>query len=179
MSHRDQFHCRYKRTRDIDDWRAFKNAQRSVKSTLKAAEKQHVRTEVNLHKDNSRSLWKVINRCIPSKDKIILTYHKNTLELANDFNQFFQSVGKRAAETAEMLALQNNLNISTELEPQNRRSELFSTELFKFTPVTYTEVQRIITTMPSNKSPGPDKISMRIIKDCLPVILGQLTDIIN
>ena len=87
MSHRDQLHRRYKRTGDIDDWRAFKNAQRSVKSTLKAAEKQHVRTEVNLHKDNSRSLWKVINRCIPSKDKLILTYHKNTLEVANDFNQ--------------------------------------------------------------------------------------------
>jgi hypothetical protein len=68
----------------------------------------------------------VINRCIPSKDKRILTCHKNTLELANDFNQFFQSVEKRAAETAEMLALQNNLNIATELEPQNRRSELFS-----------------------------------------------------
>ncbi|CAB4037391.1 Hypothetical predicted protein [Paramuricea clavata] len=80
MFHRDQLHRRYKRTRDIDDWRAFKNAQRSVKSTLKAAEKQHVQTEVNLHKDNSRSLWKVINRCIPSKDKRILTYHKNTLE---------------------------------------------------------------------------------------------------
>jgi broad specificity phosphatase PhoE len=50
----------------------------------------------------------VINRCIPSKDKIILTCRKNALELANDFNQFFQSVEKRAAETAEMLALQNN-----------------------------------------------------------------------
>jgi hypothetical protein len=33
--------------------------------------------------------------------------------------------------------------------------------------------------MPSNKSPGADKISMWIIKDCLPVILGPLTDIIN
>ncbi len=98
--------------------------------------------------------------------------------MANDFNQFFQSVGKRA-EAAKMLALQNNLNISTESEPQNRRSEAFYTELFKFTPVTYTEVQCIITSMPSNKSPGPDKISMRIIKDCLPVILGPLTDINN
>ena len=47
-------------------------------------------------------------------NKRILTYHKNTLEVANDFNQFFQSVGKRAAETAKMLALQNNLNILTE-----------------------------------------------------------------
>jgi hypothetical protein len=78
MSHRDQLHCRYERTRDIEAWRAFKNAQRSFKSTLKAAEKQHVRTEVNLHKDNPRSLLKVINGCIPSNDKIIFTYHKNT-----------------------------------------------------------------------------------------------------
>ena len=179
MSHRDQLHRRYKRTRDIDDWKAFKNVQRSVKTTLKDAEKQHVQTEVILHKDNSRSLWKVINRCIPSKDKRNLTYHRNSLEVANDFNQFFQSVGKRAAETAEVLALQNNLNISTESVLQNRRSEPSSAELFKFTPVTCTELQRIITSMPSNKSPGPDKISMQVIKDCLPVILGPLTDIIN
>jgi hypothetical protein len=55
-----------------------------------------------------------------------LTCHKNTLEVANDFNQFFQSVGKRAAETAKMLALQNNLNISTELEPQ--KGDLNSTQ---------------------------------------------------
>ena len=31
----------------------------------------------------------------------------------------------------------------------------------------------------SRKSPGPDKISARVLKDCLPVILGPLTDIIN
>ena len=33
--------------------------------------------------------------------------------------------------------------------------------------------------MPTNKAPGKDKVNMRIIKDCLPVILGPLTDIIN
>jgi hypothetical protein len=83
----------------------------------------------------------VIYGCIPSKDKIILTYHKDTLEVVNDFNQFFfQSVGQRAAETAKKLALQNNLNISTELEPQNRESEHFYKDLFKFTPVTCIEV---------------------------------------
>ena len=30
-----------------------------------------------------------------------------------------------------------------------------------------------------NKSPGPDKNSTRVLKDCLPVILSPLTDIIN
>ena len=52
-------------------------------------------------------------------------------------------------------------------------------EMFTFAPVTCPQVQRIISAMPSNKSPGPDKISMRVIKDCLAVILGPLTDITN
>jgi hypothetical protein len=46
--------------------------------------------------------------------------------------------------------------------------------LFNFQSVTCTEVQRIIMAMPSNKSPGPDKIGMRVFKDCLPIILGPL-----
>ena len=33
--------------------------------------------------------------------------------------------------------------------------------------------------MPSNKSSGPDKVNMRVIKDVLPVILVPLTDVIN
>ena len=33
--------------------------------------------------------------------------------------------------------------------------------------------------MPSNKTPGPDKVSMSVLKDCLPVVLGPITNIIN
>lgn len=31
--------------------------------------------------------------------------------------------------------------------------------------------------MPSNKAPGKDEVSTRVIKDCLPVILGPLSNI--
>ena len=41
------------------------------------------------------------------------------------------------------------------------------------------EVRRVVASLPLNKSPGPDKVSARILKDCLPVILGPLTEIIN
>ncbi|CAB3997530.1 RNA-directed DNA polymerase from transposon BS, partial [Paramuricea clavata] len=50
---------------------------------------------------------------------------------------------------------------------------------FSFTPVSCSEIRNIILAMPSNKSPGKDKVSMRVIKHSLPVILGSLTDIIN
>ena len=33
--------------------------------------------------------------------------------------------------------------------------------------------------MPSNKAPGLDKVSVRVIKDCLPTILPSITHIIN
>lgn len=50
---------------------------------------------------------------------------------------------------------------------------------FDFKHVSCEEVQRIISSLPLNKSPGPDKIHIRVYRDCLPVILGPLTEIIN
>ena len=44
--------------------------------------------------------------------------------------------------------------------------------------MTCEEVRRVVASLPLNKSPGPDKVSATILKDCLPVILGPLTDII-
>ena len=59
-------------------------------------------------------------------------------------------------------------------------SEIYPTDQqFRFKPVTCSVIRRIIMAMPRNKSPGPDKISMGVIKDCLPVILGPLTNLIN
>jgi hypothetical protein len=70
---------------------------------------------------------------------------------------------------ASNLAKENNIILSNPL----LNSVTYPLEQqFNFRPVTCTEVQRIILAMPKNKSPGPDKINMRIIRDCLPVILG-------
>ena len=179
MSSRDQLHRRFQQTRDVHDWQAYKEAQRTVKLVLKNAEKDHIREEVQAHKDNSGSLWKIINSCIPSKEKDSQVYSKDHDQVANDFNQFFSSVGRNAAESAAQLATDNNISTSTTRPTLPTVTESLPEEMFTFTPVTCTEVQCIILSMPSNKSPGPDKVNMRIIKDCLPVILGPLTDIIN
>ena len=45
--------------------------------------------------------------------------------------------------------------------------------------MTFEEVRRVVASLPLNKSPGPDQVSARILKNCLPVILGPLTEIIN
>jgi hypothetical protein len=39
--------------------------------------------------------------------------------------------------------------------------------------------KRIVSDMPLNKSPGIDYIPIRVLKDCLSIILPSLTNIIN
>ena len=50
---------------------------------------------------------------------------------------------------------------------------------FSFRRVNCDEVQKVITLMPSDKAPGIDKISIRVIKHGLPAILPSVTSIIN
>ena len=174
MKERDQLHRKFQLSRDINDWQAYKDARNSVKNTLKNSEKNYVCNEVNTHKDDVGSLWKIINRIIPRKERPTHVYSKPTEQIANDFNEYFVSVGKLAANAAVQLAKDNHIDI-----PAVRNSPMFNGNTFNFSPVSCTEIQRIIKSMPSNKSPGPDKVNMRVIKDVLPVILGPLTDIIN
>ena len=54
-----------------------------------------------------------------------------------------------------------------------------TSQQFPFRPVNCDEVQNVITSMPSDKAPGIDKISIRVIKHSLPAILPSMTSIIN
>ena len=88
---------------------------------------------------------------------------------------FFLPVGKKAASASAHLAVTNNINMRESLEsitiPENHQ--------FTFRAVSCHEVRRVGLSLPLNKSPGPGKINPRILKDCLPVILGPLTEISN
>ena len=63
-------------------------------------------------------------------------------ELANEFNEFFTSVGARAAAESKRLASVNVLPAYKPLEE------------FRFRAVTTFEVYQIILSFPSNRAPG-------------------------
>ena len=52
---------------------------------------------------NSSSLWKIINRAIPSKDIQGPAFTKDTSVLADELNQFFAQVGPNAAKAVQSL----------------------------------------------------------------------------
>lgn len=87
MKSRDRLHRRFLYTRN--NRCVFKDSRNAFQAILRKAEKDHVAHEVQKHKDNSGSLWKIINNSIPSKIKEIHTCSKDLKIVAEDFNQFF------------------------------------------------------------------------------------------
>ena len=85
---------------------------------------------------------------------------------------FFMSVGK--TEPSLLVILQKLITSLGQPLPSPPAGDLFD-----FKRVSCEEMRRIISSLPLNKSPGPDKIHTRVYRDCLPVILGPLTEIIN
>ena len=96
--------------------------------------------------------------------------------IADEFNHYFASVGSSTALAAEKLAKDYNLQLTNPLTRTNIHP---INEQFYFEHVSSAEVHRIVSEMPLNKSPGIDYVPTRVLKDCLPVILPALTNIIN
>ena len=161
-------------TKSTTDWEIYRKFKKEVKSKLRDAEREYVRKELE-HSHNINSKWKIIKNCIPRKESTQQIYTKDFKEVANEFNQFFTSVGRRASEVcASLIELYNLPAPSTIVSPAVTESQNFS-----FVPVSRAEVRRTIMAFQSNKAPGYDKVRMSTIKDALPCILPVVTDIIN
>lgn len=52
-------------------------------------------------------------------------------------------------------------------------------DLFRFHPVLEKDVEDVIKGFSSNKAPGRDKVTTRVLKDYLPVIVPIITSIMN
>ena len=175
MRSRDLLLKQFIQSRQDTEWINFKHSRDLVKKKLQEAERDHTFEEVTANKNNSGSLWKIINRAIPSEDKQRPAFTKDVAVLTNEFNQFFAKVSSNAADAAQRLRA---VLRQQQMESENG-IDTTSMELFNLRTVSLEEVRRIVASLPMNKSPRPDKISACVLKDCLPVILGPLTDIIN
>ena len=108
MDERDQVHRVARVSGAVTDWEHYRWCRNEVKRRLCDAERIHVQKEMNGNQSSS-AMWKVIRNCIPSKEKSRPVYSRDMTELANEFNEFFTSVGARAAAESKRLASVNDL----------------------------------------------------------------------
>ena len=104
-------------------------------------------------------------------------YSRDVKIIADEFNEFFSTVGSRAAEASASLALTHDL--PTVSLPMISYQNTPDSEKFHFQAVSENEIKRIVMSFQSNKAPGYDKVPMAVINDGLPCILPALTDIVN
>ena len=163
-------------TGSVEDWNGFKQQRCKVKLTLKAAEVEYYNEQILSNQKNCASLWKTIRNALPTKPHYSLEYTKETSALAEEFNRYFISVGRKASITSVNLAETCGLSSAFKVPGGNNIS---CDDAFEFRPATCLEVGKVIMDMPNNKAPGYDKVSFSVIKDCVPHILLIITSIIN
>ena len=157
-------------------WSAYKNFKKEFKREIKIAEMEFVQEQIKNNLNNSNCLWKTIRMCIPSKScSQHKSFSKDDKDVANEFNQFFSNVGQNANKSIQSLIFKADDFNPTEFVPLNHPIS----EQFHFRTVTANEVQAILMSIPSNKSPGHDKIPIKVYEDCLSSILPSITDLIN
>ena len=176
MQTRDEWRRLAEKTNNSNAWSTYRLLKRQVKYELREAEKEYVTKQIKEDPNDSGRLWKVIRSCLPKKTASVKSFLKDETVIANDFNKFCCSVGQNTV--GKIRTMINNSNCDKFLIPFVPRTIPLSDQ-FSISEVTQEEVEQIITKMPIGKAPGPDKISLKVIKDCLPVILKPLTSIIN
>lgn len=179
MRTRDQWRKLAGKTNDPFHWNGYRFFRQEVKREIRVAEKVHVRTQILDSNGNPNSIWKIINRCLPRKQQDSFMASEDPTGLANELNDFFISVGSITAQKARDLSLHHGLSVNLDVPTPLHISTDVSPELFVLHQVMENQVERVIRSLPSNKAPGMDKISSRILKDSLPSTLTTITHIVN
>ena len=163
-----------KKIKGSNAWLQYKICCREVKREIRLAEREYVNQQIQNNKNNTNCVCKSIRSCIPKKSTTQRSYSKDHKSVANEFNQFFSSVGENAIKKIKEMAATTECNYILGRNSFQARNHLASQQ-FSFTPVKFPQVEAIVKSMALNKAPGRDKIPFRIIKDCLQAISYPLT----
>ena len=176
MKTRDNWRKEARKRNDPMAWTAYRNLRQEVKREIKVAEREFFTEQIQRNPSNTNSIWKAIRHIIPKKSTSQRIFSKDNKVVADEFNRFFVSVGQSSVDKIQSLANECNITLNRNYFVP-RQYPLC--EQFHLNTIGSGEIERIISSMPSNKAPGIDKISVRVLKDCLAPILPVITSIIN
>ena len=176
MKTRDYWRKEARKSNDPLAWTAYRNLRQEVKREIKIAEREFFSEQIERNPGNTNNIWKAIRQIIPRKSTSQRIFSKDNKTVADEFNRFFVSVGQSSVDKIQTLANECNMTLNRNYFVPRQYPPC---EQFHLNTTGSGEIERIISSMPSNKAPGIDKISVRVLKDCLAPILPVITSIIN
>ncbi|XP_026326060.1 uncharacterized protein LOC113234789 [Hyposmocoma kahamanoa] len=153
----------------------YKRYRNFCNKLLKKLKQQYERDQLNMVKNNSKKLWttiKLVTNLNKQKEcpHELLASGNSPISSTDVTNHFFASVGKHLAESIprNITPFENLWSTSSTL-PNS----------FVFLETDCEEIEREITNLKTDCSPGWDGISSKILKQISPFITPVLTNIIN
>lgn len=114
---------------------------------------EYYNQQVAENKDTFASIWKTISRALPRQTSHDVQYTKDTDVLAEEFKEYFVSVGEQTTCASANHTSTRGLNISEVTCTIRQKTE---DEYFCFQFVTTAQIRKVIMVMPSNKATGFD-----------------------
>ncbi len=159
-------------------WPVYKKLRNKVNYELRVKVQEYYHNLIEDTKNNPKAMWKTINKVLHKNSnqtatpKIIFegAELKTSSQISEAFNKHFVTVGPKLAEKIEEKPFDNPLSYLSN-EPNRNK--------FKLEPVSVGYVQRAIRALDSSKSPGPDRIPVKILKDAISIVSEPLTLIYN
>lgn len=155
----------------------YKNYRNLLNNLIKTTKNEYYFTQITDAQNNYKKIWQSVNEITNNKKskkvKItdIMDNNNQTLksdeEKANYFNEFFTNVGKRMANCIEKPPL-----------PVTEK-KIYRKESLFFHPVTKNEIVNIISKLKNNTAPGPDEISVYLLKKHHQYLIDPLCHIFN
>ena len=149
----------------------YRKLRNKVTSEIRKAKRNYFVDKLSTVKGKSADVWKILKSVMPKSQVNNPKIDASNAETkANEFNQYFSSIGAELAskikEHPDLLHYENNVYTAGDIK-------------FKFHSVCEDDVHKELMKLKDNTSVGLDGISSKILKMSAPVIVPYLTYIIN
>ena len=165
------------KTRDPNDWNAFKRARNSVNNLVKTSKERYYKNAFDYHKGNSRKTWQTINELTARKSKSSIVKElkigevtiDDPSEMSNTFNDYFAKIGPKLAN--DIPPLSDDASYLDYVKDSKNR--------FHFSPIDESQVLFFLNQLCLSKASGLDRISARIIRESADQISFAICKIFN
>ena len=152
----------------------YKDKKKKIKSDIRKAKTDYFKNQFHTCRGNSSKTWNTVNRLIPNKrNNSSIVDFEDKMKKAEEFNHYFANVGKKTFEKTQE-------NISN-VEQDHLESRIIQSRNIKFRPqpVPIETIILIIKNLNESRAFGCDGISLRFVRDALPIISFYITIIVN
>lgn len=170
---RDYYFRKATKTNDPIDWKNARTLRNKVNNLSKHLKKTYCSNAINENVNNSKKLWSTIKKLIPNNKPSIQSVQSdngitiNDKETADQFNEFFTSIGNKLAKQFG--------NINSKPKSCNNTNSKYN----YFDCITPEFVFDEICKMSNNKSSGIGNFNVKLLKLAAPIICHSLAYICN